>query len=149
MSQPISYNESHIERNVCLNEILSTPDDNDIGYFVEVDSRYPYIIKQKTKYFPFCPENKNINKDDFDDYMNKIKTKIFTEHRKLLCYWTDKKKLMIQYRMLEFYVRHGLINTKLQEIISFKQSKWLEKYITFDAQKRNVAKTEFKKISTN
>ena len=26
-----------------------------IGYFVEVDLKYPDEIKQKTKYFPFCP----------------------------------------------------------------------------------------------
>ena len=36
---------------------LDTPDDDDIGYFLEVDLKYPDDIKQKTKYFPFCPEN--------------------------------------------------------------------------------------------
>ena len=40
-----------------LDEILNTPDDNEIGYFLEVDLKYPDDIKQKTKYFPFCPEN--------------------------------------------------------------------------------------------
>ena len=44
-----------------LVEILNTPDDSDIGYFLEVDSRYPDNIKEKTKNFPFCPENKKIN----------------------------------------------------------------------------------------
>ena len=41
-----------------LDKILNTPDDADIGYFLEVDLKYPDDIKQKTKYFPFCPENK-------------------------------------------------------------------------------------------
>ena len=40
-----------------LDKILNTPDDNDIGYFLEVDLKYPDSIKQKTKCFPFCPEN--------------------------------------------------------------------------------------------
>ena len=47
-----------------LDEILTTLDDSDIGYFVEVDLRYPYSIKEKTKNFPFAPEKKlflNIN----------------------------------------------------------------------------------------
>ena len=55
-----------------LEEILNTPDDNGIGYFLEVDLKYPHDIKEKTKNFPFCPENKNINPDKYNDYMNKI-----------------------------------------------------------------------------
>ena len=35
---------------------------------------------------------------------------------------------------------------KNQEIISFKQSKWLEKYISFNTQKRNKAKNDFQKV---
>ena len=41
-----------------LDEILNTPDDSYIGYFLEVDLRYPDNKKEKTKNFPFCPENK-------------------------------------------------------------------------------------------
>ena len=47
--------------------------------------------------------------------------------------------------MLKFYVRHGMVVDKIHEIISFKQSKWLEKYIIFDTQKRNKAKNDFEK----
>ena len=43
-----------------LEEILNTPDGSEIGYFLEVDLKYPDNIKEKTKYFPFCPENKKI-----------------------------------------------------------------------------------------
>ena len=70
MSQPLPYDNIMFETdNVCLEKILNTPDDNDIGYFLEVDLEYPYSIRQKTKYFPFCPENKSISKDDFGPYM--------------------------------------------------------------------------------
>ena len=47
--------------------------------------------------------------------------------------------------MLQFYVRHGMIVVKIHEIISFKQSKWLERYISFNTQKRNKAKNDFEK----
>ena len=36
-----------------LEEILNTPDDSDICYFVEVDLRYPENIKEKNKEFSF------------------------------------------------------------------------------------------------
>ena len=38
-----------------------------------------------------------------------------------------------------------MIVEKIHEIISFRQSKWLEKYISFNTQKRNKAKTDFEK----
>ena len=47
--------------------------------------------------------------------------------------------------MLKFYVRHGMVAEKIHEIISFKQSKWLEKYISFNTQKRSKAKNVFEK----
>ena len=49
--------------------------------------------------------------------------------------------------MLKIYVRHGLIVDKNLEIISFKQSKWLQKHKTFNTQKRSKAKNDFEKDS--
>ena len=77
--------------------------------------------------------------------MKKIKPKNYTKSKKLICDWSDKKKYLIHYRMLKFYVRHCMIIIKVHEIISFKQSKWLEKYISFNTKKRNMAKSEFEK----
>ena len=128
-----------------LEEILNTPDDSDIGYFLEVELKYPDNIKEKTKNFPFCPENKKINPDKYNDYMKKIKPKSYTKSEQLICDWTDKKKYLIHYRMLKFYVRHGMVVEKIHEIISFKQSKWLESYSSFNTQKRNKAKNDFEK----
>ena len=36
-----------------LQEILNTPDDGDIGYFIEVDLGYPDNIKEKKRFFHF------------------------------------------------------------------------------------------------
>ena len=47
--------------------------------------------------------------------------------------------------MLKFYVRHGMVVEKIYEVISYKQSKWLEKYINFNTQKRNKAVKHFEK----
>ena len=134
-----------VTENICLEEILKTPDDSDIGYFLEVDLEYPHNIRRKTKHFPFCPENKSISKDDFSPYMKSIIPKNYVSHKKLICDWTDKKNYLIHYRMLKFYVRYGMKIKKVHSVISFKQSKWLEKYIDFNTQKRNQAKNDFEK----
>ena len=128
-----------------LDEILNTPDDSEIGYFLEVDLKYPDDIKQKSKYFPFCPENKKINPNKYNEYMKSMKPENYTKSKKLICDWTDKKKYLIHYRILKFYVRHGMIVEKIHEIISFKQSRWLEKYISFNTQKRNKDKNDLEK----
>ena len=128
-----------------LDIVLKTPNDNEIGYFLEVDLKYPDKIKEKTKYFPFCPENKKINPDKYNEYMKSIKPENYTKSKRLICDWTDKKKYLIHYRMLKFYVRHGMVIEKIHEIISFKQSKLLESYISFNTEKRIKAKNDFEK----
>ena len=105
--------------------------------------KYPDNIKEKTKYFPFCPENKYSPQDKFTNYMNEIKPDSYTQCKKLICDWTNKKNYLVHYRMLKFYVRHGMIVDKVHEIISFKQSNWLNKYIDFHAKKRATATNDF------
>ena len=77
---------------------------------------YPDNIKEKTKNFPFAPVNKKINPDKFIDYMKEIKPNTYTQNKKLMCDWSDKKNCLIHYRMLKFYVRHGVIIDKVYEI---------------------------------
>ena len=39
MSQPLPFDEIYFGKDICLKEILNAPDDNDIGYFLEVGLR--------------------------------------------------------------------------------------------------------------
>ena len=146
MSQPLLYDEFKFNQNVELEDILNTPDDSDIGYFIEVDLKNLDRIKEKTKNFSFGPVNKKINPDNFSDYMKEIKTDTYTQIKKLICDWSDKKNYLVYYRMLKFYVRHGMIIDKMHNIISFKQSSWLEKYINPNTQKRNQAVNGFETL---
>ena len=141
----LPYDEIKFDRNIKLEDIINTPDDSDIGYFNEVDLNYPDKVKEKTKIFPFAPVNRKIDPDDFSDYMKQIIPDTYTQNKKLICDWSDKKKYLIHYRMLKFYVRHGMIVDKVYDIISFKQSRWIERYINFNTQKRNQAVNDFEK----
>ena len=144
MSQSLPYKDLKFD-SIDIETILSTPDDSEIGYFVEVDLKYPDEIKDKTKNFPFCPENKFSPIDNFTDYMDSNKPESYVKCRKLICDWTDKQKYLVHYRLLKFYVKHGMENTKVHEVISFKQSCWLEKYIDYNTQKRNKTNDDFEK----
>ena len=78
--------------------------------------------------------------------MKKMQPKNYTKSKNLICDRTDKKIYLIQNRMLKFYVRHGMVVEEIHEIISFKQSKWLEKCKNFNTQKRNKSKNDFEKV---
>ena len=145
MSESLPYDEIKFINNVELEDILNTPDDSDIGYFIEADLKYPDSIKEKTKNFPFAPVNKKINPDKFCDYMREIKPDTYIQTKKLICDWSDKKNYLVHYRMLKFYIRHGMVVDKVHNIISIRQSRWLEKYINFNIQKRNQAVNDFEK----
>ena len=77
--------------------------------------------------------------------MKKLKVDSHTKCKKLIFDWTDKKKYLVHYRMLKSHVRHGKIVEKVYAVISFRKSKWLEKYINFNTQKRNKTKNDFEK----
>ena len=66
--------------------------------------------------------------------MKKITPDNYTQTKNLICFWSDKKKYLIHYRMVKFYVRHGMEVVKVHTVISHKQSKCLEKYISFTTQ---------------
>ena len=117
LSEPLPYDEPKFEKDMSLDEILVTPDDNDIGCFLEVNLKNPDNIKEKTKNFPFGSVNKKINPDNFSDYMKEIIPDYYTQNKKLIGDWSDKKNYLLQYRMLKFYVRHGMIVDKVHDII--------------------------------
>ena len=145
MSESSPYDEIKSDDNVNLDDILNTLDDSDIGYLIEVDLKYPNNIKEKTKNFPFCPENKKISPDKFSDYMKEVRPDAYVQSSKLICDQFDKQNYLTHYRMLKFYIRHGMIVDKVHSIISFKQSRWLEKYISYNTEKRNKAMSDFEK----
>ena len=51
--------------------------------------------------------------------------------------------------MFKFYVRQSMIVEIVHEINSFKQNKWLKKYIIFNIQKKNQAVYVLEKPSIN
>ena len=51
MSQRLPFDKFKFDQKIKLEDILNTTDASDIGYFIEVDLKYPDDIKEKTKKF--------------------------------------------------------------------------------------------------
>ena len=59
-----------LNSDITLPEILNRPDDNPIGYIVEVDLHYPTSLHDYPQDFPLAP-SKNIVEDDWlSDYQD-------------------------------------------------------------------------------
>ena len=73
MSQSLPNDGIKFDKDVKQEDLLNSPDDTDIGYFAEVDVKYLDTIKEKTKNFPFAPENKICSHDKFNAHLNRTK----------------------------------------------------------------------------
>ena len=128
-----------------INKVISTHDCSNIGYVLIVDLIYPDNIQYKSKNFPFCPENKTINPDNYTEYMKEHEPKPHRPTNKLICDQTNKEYYIVHFRNLKFYLRMGMIISKVHRIVSFDQSPWLQKYIDYKTKKRAEADSDFKK----
>ena len=128
-----------------INKVLNTHDCSNIGYVLIVDLIYPDNIKNKSKNFPYCPENTTINPENCTEYMREYAPKPNRPTSKLICDQTNKEYYIVHYRNLKFYIRMGMIISKVHRIVSFDQSPWLAKYIDYNTKKRAEADSDFMK----
>ena len=56
-----------------------------------------------------------------------------------------KKKYVVDFRLLKFYIQHGLIVRKIHRGIKYHQRVWMAPYIAVSHEMRGQAKTPFEK----
>ena len=78
--------------------------------------------------------------------MNSNNPESYTKCKNIICDWTDKQKNLVDYCLLKFCVKHGMKITKVHKVISFKQTKLLEKYTDYNTQKRNKTNDDFERV---
>ena len=95
---------------------------------LEVDLEYPKSLHDLHNDYPLAPEQIVVNKIS-----------------KLIPNLGDKKKNIHHYENLKQCLRLGLKLTHIHRGIKFKESPWLEKYISLNTKLRTEAKNEFEK----
>ena len=131
MSQKLPVNDFKWVGNVSKIEedfIKNCDEDEDIGYFLEVDVKYPENLVYLHSDLPFLPERMKINKCC-----------------KLICSLHDKNKYVVYTRALKQVSKHGLKLKKVHEAIAFYQEAWLSEYINENIIERKKAQNDFKK----
>ena len=108
--------------------IRNYDEDNDKGYILEVDVKYPKKLHDLHSDLSFLPERMKI--DDCN---------------KLVCNLRKKKKSVVHIRSLKQALDHRLKLKKVHRVIEFNQEAWLKTYIDINTELRKIAKNSFEK----
>ena len=108
--------------------IKNYDENNDKGYFFEVDFEYLKSLFNPHNDLPFLPEKKKI--------------KIY---KKLLRSIHDKENYVVHIKALKQELNHGLILKKVHKLIQFNQDAWLKTYIDMNIKLRTIANNDFQK----
>lgn len=115
--------------------------DENIGFMLDIDLSVP-----KTKQFenyPLAPESKIIKNEDLSDYSKSLNEKPI-ETSKLILDFQDKKNYIVHIKNLLFYYSKGC-EFKINRMISFNQSAWLQSYIDLNTKLRTNSENDFEK----
>ena len=98
-------------------------EDENIGYFLNVDIEYPKELHDLHGDLPFLTERMKINKCN-----------------KLVCNLYDKKNYVVHIRVLKQALMHGLKLKKVHKVLQFNQKAWFNPYIEMSTELRKKAK---------
>lgn len=124
------------------------PDKDHTGYVMEVDLDYPKDLHHLHNAFPLLPENINIEERCYSHYQQSCLEKTdgkASKVPKLIPTLRNKRKYVLDIRLLLCAMEHGLRLTKIHRAIEFTQKNWLKAYIEHNSKLRAAAKNEFEK----
>ena len=105
------------------------------GYFVECDLEYPPELHGQTDY-PLAPELVNSEVEMLSEtklaisgHYNRTRTR---QNVKLVPNLMKKTRYTCHYRLVMFYLDHGMRLIKVHRIIQFRQSPWVLPYIAMN-----------------
>jgi hypothetical protein len=131
--------------------ILSLKDDADVGYMFDVDLEYPEELHEIHNDYPLAPESYTVKREELSQKCVELSKIIDHKHSnfsKLVPTLYDKNNYVCHYRNLKLYVSLGLKIKKINRVLSFEQSAFMEKYIMENTRNRAIAsqnKNDFEK----
>ena len=120
-------------------------DEQEKGYFFEVDLNYPEQLHILHDQYPLAPEHLTIKKEMLSQYQRQLGENLGVkfEGKKLCPTLYDKKQYICHYRCLKQYLELGLVLTKVHRVIEFNQRPWLKSYIEHNTELRRKATCKF------
>ena len=104
---------------------MSVSEKSPIGYFLEVDPKYPEELHELHNDQPLAPEKLTVSSDMLSKYCKKIADKYeikVGDVKKLIPNLGNKTNYVVHYRNLQLYLSLGMKLTKIHRVLKFNQS---------------------------
>ena len=101
--------------------------------------KYPQHLHNSHNDYPLAPEHLYITEEMLSPYSTKSLKSLnanITSVTKLSPNLYDKTNYIVHFNNLKFYIEEGLVITKIHRILRFKQSRWMEPYVSFNTHQR-------------
>jgi len=142
---------------VRLRELFDGFERENRGMCFCVDLHFPDSVKRVTDMYPFAPEHRKIYSEYYTDPRKGEMTPFLqrwseandgekmSEFHGLVCTLYDKEKYNVHWRLLRFYMDHGVQVTKVWFGVAFEEGEYLAGYIRKNISIRNTRKDELGK----
>ena len=118
-------------------------DDQEFGYILEVDLDYPvYLHKQQAhKEYPLAPVTETIFYQDLSPESQK---QVSTSYKcvKQIAHFRPRKKYVVYYSNLAYYLAKGLVLRKVHSAIKFRQKAFIKPYIEEVTKRRATSQSK-------
>ena len=148
MSEYLPYGKFEWLKNVDDLDVMSINEKSQIGYFLEVDLKYPNELHELHNDYLLAPEKLAVTYDMLSKYCKEIADKYDIKAgdvKKLIPNLGNKTKYLVHYKNLQLYLLLGIKLTKIHRVLKFKQSDWIKNYIDFNTKKRMGVTNDFEK----
>jgi hypothetical protein len=135
---------------------LTIDTEEEYGYTLKCDLHYPESIHNKTQDFPLAPQMDLVTSEMLTPFMQQqwkrqcevrgvVGGGVFRTEKKLLMTCEDKKEYVVHFKLLQFYLKMGMVITKIHSVIRYRQSAIFRDYIDMNSSLRQAAQSEFTK----
>ena len=126
--------------------IMNLSHDDEFGYTLKCDIEYPQSLHDLHNDYPFLPKGRKIEKSELSDYQTQRLEKSFEFNEKLITDLHDKKEYVMDYRMLQLALKHGLKLTKIHSAVKYSQKPLFKEYVDMNTEFRKKAQREGNKF---
>ena len=121
MSEYLPYKELKWLKTIDKFDVMSVNEKSLIGYFLEVDLKYPDELNELHNDYPLASQNLAVSSNMISKYCKKIDDKYeirVGDVKKLIPNSGDKTNYVVHYRNLQLYLSLGMKLTKIHRVLN-------------------------------